>query len=199
MPQPPGKIKEEMTVLGYSNTKDALARHVDGEDKGRSRITTPSGEQEMTIINESGLYSLAFSSKLPTAKKFTRWVTHEVLPSIRQTGQYAVKERCLPTLECPAAFEQKDLSKIRCNWFNYMLTALERKLGITKDNMLHQCYECMKNEGINVDLLKNRYIETTGRVDCSTFEAVCNDREATLELSSILCRNMDITFIKRCM
>ncbi len=97
------------------------------------------------------------------------------------------------------AFEQKDWSKIRCNWFNYMLTALERKLGITKANMLHQSYESMKREGLDIDLLKNRYIEQTGRVDCSTFEVVCSDRAAALELSSILCRNMDIAFIKRCM
>lgn len=60
--------------------------------KGGSRITTPSGEQEMTIINESGLYSLVLSSKLPTAKKFKRWVTSEVLPAIRKTGSYSVKQ-----------------------------------------------------------------------------------------------------------
>ena len=79
-------------ALGYINTKDALSRHVDADDKGGSRITTPSGEQEMTIINESGLYSLVLSSKLPTAKKFKRWVTSEVLPAIRKTGSYSVKQ-----------------------------------------------------------------------------------------------------------
>lgn len=80
--------KDVAAALGYSNTKDALARHVDTDDKGGSRITTPSGTQEMTIINESGLYSLILSSKLPTAKKFKRWVTSEVLPAIRKTGGY---------------------------------------------------------------------------------------------------------------
>lgn len=80
--------KDVATALGYSNTKDALARHVDTDDKRGSRITTPSGTQEMTIINESGLYSLILSSKLPTAKKFRRWVTSEVLPAIRKTGGY---------------------------------------------------------------------------------------------------------------
>ena len=79
-------------ALGYINTKDALSRHVDADDKGGSRITTPSGEQEMTIINESGLYSLVLSSKLPTAKKFKRWVTSEVLPAIRKHGGYSVKQ-----------------------------------------------------------------------------------------------------------
>lgn len=80
--------KDVAQALGYSNTKDALARHVDPEDRGGSQIPTPSGEQEMTIINESGLYSLVLSSKLPGAKKFRRWVTSEVLPSIRKTGGY---------------------------------------------------------------------------------------------------------------
>ena len=79
-------------ALGYCNTKDALSRHVDADDKGGARITTPSGEQEMTIINESGLYSLVLSSKLPTAKKFKRWVTSEVLPAIRKHGGYSVKQ-----------------------------------------------------------------------------------------------------------
>lgn len=84
--------KDVASALGYSNTKDALSRHVDPEDKRGSRFTTPSGEQTMTIINESGLYSLVMSSKLPTAKAFKRWVTSEVLPSIRKTGQYRVPE-----------------------------------------------------------------------------------------------------------
>lgn len=80
--------KDVAQVLGYNNTRDALSRHIDTEDKRVSGITTPSGEQEMTIINESGLYSLILSSKLPGAKKFKRWVTSEVLPSIRKTGSF---------------------------------------------------------------------------------------------------------------
>ena len=80
--------KDVALALGYSNTNDAISRHVDSEDKRGSQITTPSGTQEMTIINESGLYSLVLSSKLPDAKKFKRWVTSEVLPSIRKTGGY---------------------------------------------------------------------------------------------------------------
>ena len=72
--------KDVAEALGYSNPRDALAKHVDGEDKGVSQIATPSGIQEMTIINESGLYSLIFSSKLPNARAFKRWVTSEVLP-----------------------------------------------------------------------------------------------------------------------
>lgn len=90
--------KDIAAALGYSNTKDALSRHVDEDDKRGSQITTPGGEQTMTIINESGVYSLIFSSKLETANKFKRWVTAEVLPSIRKTGGYltpAAEERLL--------------------------------------------------------------------------------------------------------
>ena len=85
--------KDIAVALGYINTKDALSRHVDADDKGGSRITTPSGEQEMTVINESGLYSLIMSSKLPTAKKFKHWVTSEVLPTIRKHGGYLTPEK----------------------------------------------------------------------------------------------------------
>lgn len=76
-------------ALGYEKPTDAVRKHVDKEDRGLSKMETPSGTQGMTIINESGLYSLIFSSQLPTAKKFKRWVTSEVLPAIRKTGSYA--------------------------------------------------------------------------------------------------------------
>lgn len=74
--------KDVAEKLGYKNTSDALKKHVDDEDKGVAKCDTLGGIQEMTVINESGLYSLILSSKLPNAKKFKRWVTSEVLPSI---------------------------------------------------------------------------------------------------------------------
>lgn len=79
-------------ILGYSNSRKALADHVDEEDKGVTKCDTLGGTQEMTVINESGLYSLIFGSKLPTARRFKRWVTSEVLPTIRRHGVYAVDE-----------------------------------------------------------------------------------------------------------
>lgn len=79
-------------ILGYKNPLDALMKHVDSEDKGVANCDTLGGTQEMTVINESGLYSLILSSKLPKAKEFKRWVTSEVLPSIRKHGAYAVDE-----------------------------------------------------------------------------------------------------------
>ena len=80
--------KDVAQALGYSNPRKALADHVEEEDKGVTKCDTLGGVQEMTIINESGLYSLVLSSKLPGAKKFRRWVTAEVLPAIRRTGGY---------------------------------------------------------------------------------------------------------------
>ena len=80
--------KDVAELLGYSEPRSVVAKKVDAEDKGVSKMATPSGTQEMTIINESGLYSLILSSKLPSAKKFKRWVTSEVLPAIRRTGGY---------------------------------------------------------------------------------------------------------------
>ena len=84
--------KDVAEILGYKDTVNALKAHVDEEDKMGWKITTPSrGTQTATIINESGLYSLILSSKLQGAKKFKRWVTSEVLPSIRKTGSYTAK------------------------------------------------------------------------------------------------------------
>lgn len=84
--------KDVADILGYKNPQEAIRTHVDAEDKGVSEILTPGGIQKMPIINESGLYSLILSSKLPKAKRFKRWVTTEVLPSIRKHGLYAIDE-----------------------------------------------------------------------------------------------------------
>lgn len=80
--------KDVATILGYSNSRKAIIDHIDEEDKGVTKCDTLGGVQDLTVINESGLYSLIISSKLPTAKKFKHWVTSEVLPTIRKTGGY---------------------------------------------------------------------------------------------------------------
>lgn len=82
--------KDVAVSLGYKDTSDALKKHVDTEDKLTRRFADSGQSREMYIINESGVYSLVLSSKLPTAKKFKRWVTSEVLPSIRKTGGYVM-------------------------------------------------------------------------------------------------------------
>lgn len=80
--------KDIAEILKYQRTADAISSHVDDEDKGVGKIQTPGGMQKVILINESGLYSLILSSKLPNARKFKHWVTSEVLPAIRQTGGY---------------------------------------------------------------------------------------------------------------
>lgn len=82
--------KDVADILGYTDTAQAVRKHIDDEDKGVVEMTTPGGKQNMVIINESGLYSLILSSKLPTARAFKRWVTSEVLPAIRKTGGYKI-------------------------------------------------------------------------------------------------------------
>lgn len=84
--------KDVATILGYSNPRDAISKHVDDEDKGVAKCDTLGGRQEILFINESGLYSLILRSQLPAAKKFKRWVTSEVLPAIRRHGMYATEE-----------------------------------------------------------------------------------------------------------
>ena len=83
--------KDVAMVLGYSNPQKAIRDHIDGEDKTVNESFTVNGTAAF-LINESGLYSLILSSKLPKAKKFKRWVTSEVLPSIRKHGLYATEE-----------------------------------------------------------------------------------------------------------
>ena len=84
--------KDVAEILGYSNPRDALAKRVDDEDKGVAKCDTLGGKQDLTMINESGLYSLILSSKMPNAKKFKHWVTADVLPAIRKKGMYATEE-----------------------------------------------------------------------------------------------------------
>lgn len=90
--------KDVANILGYSNTRKAINDHVDEEDKGVTKCDTLGGKQDLIVINESGLYSLILSSKLATAKKFKRWVTSEVLPAIRKTGQYQVPSDLMSAL-----------------------------------------------------------------------------------------------------
>lgn len=80
--------KDVAEALGYSNPSNAVISHVDDEDKLRTQIKYAGQNREVSIINESGLYSLVLSSKLPKAKAFKRWITSEVIPSIRKTGSY---------------------------------------------------------------------------------------------------------------
>ncbi|MGK9295923.1 BRO family protein, partial [Melissococcus plutonius] len=94
--------KDVAEILGYANPRKALADHVDGEDKDGVTIRDSIGRnQKMTAINESGLYSLILSSKMPNVKKFKRWITNEVLPSIRKNGMYMTDEKAYDVVTNP--------------------------------------------------------------------------------------------------
>lgn len=84
--------KDVAEVLGYKDTNKAIAMHVDKEDKLNDKMASSLGQRGGWLINESGLYSLILSSKLESAKKFKRWVTSEVLPTLRKTGQYSIRD-----------------------------------------------------------------------------------------------------------
>ena len=98
--------KDVAVTLGYKDTAKAVKRHVDNEDKGVYEMPTPGGKQRVTVINESGLYSLILSSKLPTAKKFKRWVTSEVLPSLRNNGVYMTQQAAIDFMQDPRKLAQ---------------------------------------------------------------------------------------------
>jgi len=128
--------KDVAEILGYKKTANAIATHVDIEDKGVIILGTPGGNQQVTIINESGLYSLILSSKMPSAKSFKRWITSEVLPSIRKTGSYSVPSYHVPqnfaealklAYEQQLQIEQMTLENKELNAECEMLEKLENK------------------------------------------------------------------------
>lgn len=93
--------KDMAEALGYSNARDAIGKHVADEDKGVAKCDTLRGKQDLTIINESGLYALIFGSKLESAKRFKHWVTSEVLPAIRRHGAYMTDQTLEKALTSP--------------------------------------------------------------------------------------------------
>ena len=96
--------KDVAEILGYKDTSDALKRHVDNDDKLTGDFTDSGQNRKMYIINESGLYSLILSSKLPKAKEFKRWVTSEVLPTIRKTGMFITDDLFTELMNNPIKF-----------------------------------------------------------------------------------------------
>lgn len=121
--------KDVAAALGYGEGKslaNAVANHVDEHDKGVTDLMTPGGQQRMVIINESGLYSLIFGSKLEGAQRFKRWVTSEVLPAIRKTGSYTARQLLPVSKEMQALFllDQRTVQQ------EARLTALENTMTV---------------------------------------------------------------------
>ena len=135
--------KDLALALKYKQPAKAVREHVDAEDRRVSKIDTPSGKQQAVIINESGMYSLILSSKLPSAKRFKRWVTNEVLPSIRKTGSYALPaERPLTRDDYLTA--ARILSGTRNERLPYVIPLI-RKAGIEIELALDAARKTMKD------------------------------------------------------
>lgn len=157
--------KDVADVLGYKDTVNAIKAHVDNDDKRGWQITTPSGNQEAVVINESGLFSLILSSKLPNAKRFKKWVTSEVLPQIRKTGAYGRNTN--KALRDKSKQVRNRLTK-KCQEhgyvkpYEYIQTTLQMKkpLGITakKDDMTErELSAVMASEALAEFLITDEY------------------------------------------
>ena len=170
--------KDIAAALGYSDTAQAIRKHIDDEDKGVVESTTPGGKQNITIINESGLYSLMLKSKLPGAKKFKRWVTSEVLPSIRKTGAYSVPGagRAAPAED--AMFERLWAELERKQKLNGYVDRFCSYFGWSRRYFLSGMYKLMKRNGYNVDALTLRMQVATHDYAMSTMQAIVMDEEA---------------------
>lgn len=144
--------KDVAEALGYGNSRQALKTNVDEDDRGVHPVDTPSGIQDMTVINESGLYSLVLSSKLASAKRFKKWVTSEVIPSIRKNGAYMTRDTlreclCNPDAvkEMLAALSQTQEENTRLSKVNQELTAENKEL--TDENVhLSDVIESQKDD-----------------------------------------------------
>lgn len=167
--------KDVATALGYKNPQKAIRDHVDDEDKGMNELFTPGGKQNLLIINESGLYSLMLKSKLPRAKKFKRWVTSEVLPSIRKTGTY-ITPAAAPADD--AVFERLWAELERKQKFNGYVGKFCDYFGWSRRYYLSGMYNLMKRAGCNVDALTLRMQAATHDYAMSTAQAVIMDEQA---------------------
>ena len=133
--------KDVAVALGYKEPTKAVRDKVDPEDRGMSKMDTPSGEQEMLIINESGLYSLILSSKMPKAKAYKRRVTSEVLPAIRKTGAYE-------SFQAQQHIEQLEATNTRLNAAIAAVNDAKKNLAVAREN--HDFYVERRNETKNL-------------------------------------------------
>lgn len=124
--------KDVAAALGYSNPRKAIGDHVDEEDKGVTKCDTLGGGQNLTIINESGMYSLILSSKLEGAKRFKRWVTSEVLPSIRKTGAYATNSTAAEYKARELRIREMNAQARLINAETRRLLILQKEKGLSK-------------------------------------------------------------------
>lgn len=124
--------KDIAAALGYSNPRKAIGDHVDEEDKGVTKCDTLGGGQNLTIINESGMYSLILSSKLEGAKRFKRWVTSEILPTIRKTGAFAMDSAAAELKARELRVKEMNAQARLINAETRRLLILQKEKGLSK-------------------------------------------------------------------
>lgn len=150
--------KDIAFVLGYSNSRKAIIDHVDDEDKGVTKCDTLGGSQDLTVINESGLYSLILSSKLPTAKKFKHWVTSEVLPTIRKHGAYMTDEKAFDVLHnaggladlLQQAAEQLKQKDVQIERMKPKALFADAVAGSNTSILIRELAKIIKGKGVNI-------------------------------------------------
>ena len=136
--------KDVATILGYRNPSKAIIDRVDDDDKLSSQFSNSGQAREMTVINESGLYSLILSSKLPTAKQFKRWVTSEILPTIRKTGGYVNNTDMFVNTYLPFADDNtKNLFRLQLE----TITQLNNKIEEQKPKVEY-CEKVLNKDGL---------------------------------------------------
>lgn len=174
--------KDIAEALGYADTAAALKKHVDDEDKKLFKAddlpTLKMSNYGAYLINESGLYSLMLKSKLPGAKKFKRWVTSEVLPSIRKTGAYSMQGTGRAAPADDAMFERLWAELERKQKLNGYVDRFCSYFGWSRRYFLSGMYNLMKRNGYNVDALTLRMQVATHDYAMSTMQAVVMDEEA---------------------
>lgn len=135
-------------ALGFTNHRKAITDHVDPEDLCKEFVETKGGRQEVNCVNESGMYALIFGSKLPSAKRFKKWVTSEVLPAIRKNGAYNVEQPSTLTPAQQLLVRQAVASRAKTESKHYqtIYRAIYNRFQIARYDQLHQSdlNECLK-------------------------------------------------------
>lgn len=193
--------KDVANLLGYADTSDALKKHVDDEDKMGRQIADSLGRVQTTkIINESGLYSLILSSKLPGAKKFKRWVTSEVLPQIRKTGLYQIPKiskelQAIFMLDNRTEKIESEVKNLKDNMplFNIECDELQkevRKIGVTalggKESSAY------KDKSVRTKVYTDIQHQVKRQFDVRSYKAI---KRCQLEIAKEIINNYELPFV----
>ena len=180
--------KDVARALGYGEGKslnNAIANHVDNEDKGVTEMMTPGGKQNMTIINESGLYTLIFGSKLQSAKRFKHWVTSDVIPSLRKTGKYEANKNntIIPTV-VGSATQIPPLG----NWYDKMKLRIDALCEIydTSRKQLYHLILTQVQGKYSWDYAVMAYINETGSAPRYPMDVVAHFQQLQTEAENII-------------